>query len=108
MSKTQDPTLKQIREDVEARVALLEYQFSQFSKSLDRIEGKQDAAIRQIDTLKYVHVHEFEEYKKDSENRFATKASQASQSRLLYWILGLIGSIFLLAIAAFIGLVIKP
>lgn len=108
MSKQPEATLKQQREDTEARVALLEYQFGQFSKALERIEGKQDAAIRQIDTLKYVSQHEFDEFKKDVSNTYATITAQGSQSRLLYWILGLIGSIFLLAIAAFIGLVVKP
>lgn len=48
--------------ELEGRVGVLEYQISAQSKQLDRIEGKQDAAIRQIDTLKYVGQHEFDQF----------------------------------------------
>lgn len=47
---------------LEGRVRVLEYQIGAQSKQLDRIEGKQDAAIRQIDTLKYVGQHEFDQF----------------------------------------------
>lgn len=108
MAKQLDPTLKQIRDDVEARVALLEYQFGQVNKTLGRIEDKQDAAIRQIDTLKYVSQHEFDQYKKDSDSRYADKESQKSITRLTWWVLGILAAIFSVGIAAFVGLVLKP
>jgi hypothetical protein len=107
MAKQLDPTLKQIRDDVEARVALLEYQFGQVNKILERIENKQDAAIRQIDTLKYVSTHEFEQYKADQSKVVASKESVASITKLLWWVLGILASVFVVGVAAFIGLVIK-
>lgn len=108
MTKLANPTLKQIRDDVEARVALLEYQFSQVSKMLERIEDKQDAAIRQIDTLKYVSTHEFEQFKVDQSKIVASKESVASITKLLWWVLGILASVFVVGVAAFIGLVLKP
>ncbi len=108
MARRPDPTLKQIRDDVEARVALLEYQFGEVRKGIERIENKQDAAIRQIDTMKYVSQHEFEEHKKDSDKKYADKDSQRSVTRLLYWVLGILAAIFAVGVAAFIGLVIRP
>jgi hypothetical protein len=108
MSKALDPTVKQMREDIEARTSLLEYQIGQVAKQLERIENKQDAAIRQIDTLKYVSTHEFEEKNKDNDKKYADKDAVRTISKLLYWVLGILASIFLVGLAAFIGLVLKP
>lgn len=95
------------RNDLESRVGLLEYQFNEIFKKLDRMEAKQDASIRQIDTLQYVSTHEFDQYTKEASQTYATKTDLSGQSKLLYWLLGLVGSIFLLGVAAFIGIVIK-
>ena len=73
-------------DDVEARITVLEYQFSNQGKILERIESKQDAAIRQIDTLKYVSTHEFEQYKQEVERRYVTNESNRPM-RTLFWTL---------------------
>lgn len=101
-------TQNQTNDGIEKRVSILEYQFEKVVvPSLARIESKQDAAIRQIDTLKYVNTHEFEGYKGEVEKKYATASDLRSNTKLLYWLLGLMGSIFLLGVAAFIGLVLK-
>lgn len=69
---------------LEARVSLLEYQFGEVLKKLDRIESKQDSAIRQIDQLKYVSTHEFDQYIKDAAKTFVTVESIRSM-RTLFW-----------------------
>lgn len=70
--------------NLESRVKVLEYQSVEVLKKLDRIESKQDAAIRQIDTLKYVSQHEFDEYKKDAEKQFVTNES-LTPMKTLFW-----------------------
>lgn len=74
--------------DVEARLTLLEYQHSDFKlivmKALDRIEGKQDAAIRQIDTLQYVSQHEFDAYTKEASKTYVSAESIKSM-KTLFW-----------------------
>lgn len=71
-------------DDVEARVSLLEYQFGEVQKILNRIETKQDAAIRQIDTLKYVSTHEFEQFKQDVAKTYVSVDSNRPM-RTLFW-----------------------
>ncbi len=71
-------------DDVDARLTVLEYQFTNQGKILERIEAKQDAAIRQIDTLKYVSTHEFEQYKQDAARQYVTNESNRPM-RTLFW-----------------------
>lgn len=92
---------------IEARINLLEYQFSQVMKALESIESKQDLIKGTLDTLRYVEVKEFATYEKEAEKKFASKDELRNNTRLLYWLLGLQGSIFLTVIATIIGLVIK-
>lgn len=83
-------------DDVEARLSLLEYQFTNQAKILERIEANQTATIRQIDTLKYVSQHEFDSYVKDASKSFASAAT-------VRWLLGLVGGIFVGVILAIVG-----
>lgn len=75
-------------DDVEARLSIVEYQFTDFKglvmKALDRIETKQDAAIRQIDTLKYVSTHEFDQYKEYIAKTYITHESNRPM-KTLFW-----------------------
>lgn len=87
-------------DDIDARVGLLEYQFREVQKILSRIENKQDAAIRQIDTLKYVSTHEFDAYVKDASKNFASAST-------VRWLLGLVGGIFVGVILAIIGVALR-
>lgn len=94
-------------DDVEARVSLLEYQFREVQRGLGRIETKQDAAIRQIDTMDKVSNHEFDSYVKDASKTFATIADVNATKRLVYWILGLVGGIFIGVTLAIVGVVLR-
>ena len=87
-------------DDVEARLSLLEYQFGAQTRALERIEAKQDAAIRQIDTLQYVPANEFNSYKDYAAKTFASGAT-------VRWLLGLVGGIFIGAILAIIGVALR-
>lgn len=87
-------------DDTESRISLLEYQYSSQGKILERIEAKQDAAIRQIDTLKYVSQHEFDSYVKDASKSYASAST-------VKWLLGLVGGIFIGSILAIIGVALR-
>lgn len=87
-------------DDIEARVGLLEYQFREVGKALSRIENKQDAAIRQIDTLKYVSTHEFDQFAKDVAKTYASAAT-------VRWLLGLVGGVFVGVTLAIVGVILR-
>lgn len=71
-------------DDVDARITVLEYQFSSVSRALDRIEAKQDASITQINNMKNVTTHEFDENNKMIANTYVTVESIKSL-RTLFW-----------------------
>ncbi len=100
MSAKTSQTQSNRNDDIEARVSLLEYQFVEVQRSLGRIENKQDAAIRQIDTLKYVDQHQFDSFVKDASKTYASAAT-------VKWLLGLFGGIFVGAVLAIIGVALR-
>lgn len=95
-------------DDIEVRVASLELRMSEILiPMLNRIELSQAAMKTSMDTMRFVPIKDFSNYQKEAEDKFATSKDLAGTNRLLYWILGLVGSVFMLGVAAFIGVVIK-
>lgn len=96
-------------DDIEARVSLLEYQFAEVLKKLDRIESKQDAAIRQIDTLKYVGQHEYDQFVKTTESRLNKVDTIKNRVALVEKIIfSLVGLVLILVLTAVVTGVLKP
>lgn len=94
--------------DLEQRVGLLEYQFNQVViPVLNRIETMQTSLKDTLNGLRYVETKEFDAYQKDAEGKFATKDDVSGTKKLVYWILGLAGSVFLILVAAFVGVALK-
>lgn len=91
---------KETKGDYEYRIGLLEYQYKEIFRVLQEIKKKQDDAIRQIDTLKYLDQHEFDQYVKDAEKKFASAST-------VKWLLGLVGGIFVGTILAIVGVALR-
>lgn len=87
------------QDDIEPRVNLLEYQFDEVIKRLDRIETKQDVAASIFASQRNVDVQTFQEFIKDADKKYATNES-IKPMKTLFWgivtalILGLISLAF--------------
>lgn len=79
-------TTRKPRDNLESRLSIVEYKVDSYGPLLNRIETKLDASIRQIDTLKYVDQHEFDQYKKDADIKFVTNDANRPQ-KTLFWAL---------------------
>ena len=71
------PQTQRARDDkADTRLSVLEYKVDELKQGLDRVEYGQSQMSKQLDTLRYVSLHEFEEYKKEVAKTYETKASQ--------------------------------
>jgi hypothetical protein len=108
MSAKSTQTSTSRNDDVEARISLLEYQFASQTKALERIEAKQDAAIRQIDTLKYVAQHEYDGFASSTDRRLNSLEGIKPRIVLIEKVVyGFIGLTLVLVLTAVITGVLK-